>query len=440
MNRTEPESVTADVGVDAGTGAGRPAVPEGVRCPTRFAYWEGKENPTFHRLRAALLRLTGFDLLPTDEQAADLCADLFEGDPVAERFVHDVYHGETGPRRTRMMLDSALTHGIDSLDDAPESMRALFAEFEAVPGWVDPELIEQGARIWRRWGTVLFSFAGAETLEIYTESAVATPLSLAGGYAGDNALRRFLETCRFWIDVSEPGALLRPGSQARATAMKVRVMHVSVRSRVASHPEWDIEKWGLPISQAYMVLTLIAGSVTPGFGLWVLGYQTSLREIRALIHFQKYMGYLLGVRLRWYPDTIGDSIRMLVMAGLSRSHDSGEHGRELIESYPQAFAPRDGHTGLQRLREHYNYRINGVYSAMFMAPWTRRRYRMPAALPWALVPVVRFPLITAMELVRRVPPVSRLHERLMCWHRENWYRAQMAGRQAEFDASSALRR
>lgn len=440
MTRSEHDSVTIDVDGAVGIRADRPAVPEGVRCPTRFAYWEGRESPTFSKLRSTVLKLTGFDLLPTDEQAAAVCEDLFSGDPVAERFVDEVYHGETGPKETRRMLDQALTGGIDSLDDVPVSMRELFAEFEAVPDWVDPGLIEEGAAVWRRWGTMLFSFAGAETLEIYTESAVATPLSLAGGYAGDNALRRFLETCRFWIDVSEPGALLRPGSQGRATAMKVRVMHVSVRSRVASHSEWDIEKWGLPISQTYMMLTLIAGSVTPGLALWVLGYQTSPREIRALIHFQKYMGHLLGVRMTWYPETIGDSIRMLMMTILSRSHDSGEHGRELIESYPQAFAPRDGHSGLQRLREHYNYRINGVYSAMFMAPGTRRKYRMPAAFPWALIPLMRFPLISAVEIARRIPPIGRLHERVMCWHRENWYRAQMAGREATFDASGALRR
>src|SRR5690606_41618978 len=51
--------------------------------------------------------LTGFDLLPTDEQAAAVCADLFSGDPVAERFVDEVYHGETGPGETRRMLDRA---------------------------------------------------------------------------------------------------------------------------------------------------------------------------------------------------------------------------------------------------------------------------------------------------------------------------------------------
>lgn len=416
--------------------------PDGTdRCPSAFPYWDSVATERVQRVRRLVLRLTGFDILPTDEQARALCNDLYSGDPIAERFVEDVYHGETGPTRAREMLDVALADGIDAVPDAPASMCALFEEFESVPDWVRPELVEQGAAIWRRWGTMLFSFAGAETLEIYTEAAVATPLSLAGGYAGDNALRRFLETCRFWMDVSEPGALLTPGSKGRATALKVRVMHVSVRSRVASHPEWDRSKWGLPISQTYMMLTLIAGSVTPGLALWVLGYQTTPREIRALIHFQKYMGYLLGVRLRWYPETIGDSLRALATTVVSRSHDSGRHGKELIESYPQAFAPRDGHRGLTRLREAYNFRINSVYSAIYMAPGTRRKYSMPKVLPWMIIPIARFPLITAMELARRfVPGVARMQEKVMITHRENWYRAQMQGREAQFDASSALRR
>ena len=411
------------------------------RCPSAFPYWQAKARPGVRRVRGLIRAVTGFDILPTDEQARALCNDLYSGDPTAERFVDEVYHGDLGPQAARALLERALTDGIDSVPEAPDAMKALFDEFETVPEWVQPELVEQGAEIWRRWGTMLFSFAGAETLEIYTESAVATPLSLAGGYAGDNALRRFLETSRFWIDVSEPGALLAAGSRGRATALKVRIMHVSVRARVAGHPEWDAAKWGLPISQTYMLLTLIAGSVTPGLALWTLGYHTTPREIRALIHFQKYMGYLLGVRTTWYPETIGDSVRTLLTTVVSRSYDSGEYGKELIESYPQAFAPREGQRGLALLRAKYNFRINSVYSAMFMSPGTRRKYSMPKVLPWILIPVVRFPLITLMELARRfVPGVGTLHEKIMVVHRENWYRAQMDGREAQFDASGALRR
>ncbi|WP_345496240.1 oxygenase MpaB family protein [Nocardia callitridis] len=411
------------------------------RCPTAFHYWEARRTPAAARARRWVRRITGGELLPTDEQARVLCEDLFAGDPVAERFVAEVMHGPTGAAEGRRLLEIAVTDGIEAVQDAPEAMRALFAEFESVPDWVRPELVEQGAAIWRRWGTMLFSFAGAETLEMYTEAAVATPLSLAGGYAGASALRRFLETTRFWIDVSQPGALLTPGSAGRATALKVRVMHVSVRARVSEHPEWDTERWGLPISQTYQLLTLLGGSVTPGLGLWALGYQTTPSEIRALLHFQKYMGHLLGVRPRWYPETVVDALRVLAMTILARSYDAGDHGKELIESYPAAFAPRDGHRGLTRIREIYNYRINSVYSAMYMAPGTRRHYTMPPAFPWILLPLARFPLITATEVARRLfPPFARVHEKVMLRHRENWYRAQMRGREAEFDASGALRR
>lgn len=417
------------------------STPPPVKTPTAFRYWEARDEPAVRRAERIVKALTGSRLFPADEHAIALCEDLFSGDPVAERFVAEVMHGPIGSQAGRRMLDTALTAGIEAVPDAPESMRALFDEFETVPDWVRPDLVEQGAAIWRRWGTMLFSFAGAETLEMYTEAAVATPLSLAGGYAGDSALRRFLETCRFWIDVSEPGALLTPGSAGRATAMKVRVMHVSIRAHVAAHPEWDVERWGLPISQTYQLLTLLGGSVTPGLGLWLLGYQTTVSEIRALLHFQKYLGHLLGVRLRWYPETLADALRVLAMTIVSRSYDAGTHGAELIESYPLAFAPRDGQRGLVRLRAAYNFRINSVYSAMYMAPPTRRRYRMPPALPWLLIPIARLPLITAVEVTRRVfPPFARRHERLMLWHRENWHRAQMRGREAQFDASGGLRR
>lgn len=412
-----------------------------TRCPTAFRYWESLKSPNVRRLQRVIKTLTGGELFPTHSQATALCEDLFSGDPVAERFVEQVMHGEIGSHRGREMLDAALSGGIESVPEAPESMKALFAEFETIPDWVDPELVEQGAAIWRRWGTMLFSFAGAETLEMYTEAAVATPLSLAGGYAGDSALRRFLETTRFWMDVSQPGALLTPGSRGRATALKVRVMHVSIRARVVSHPEWDTDRWGLPISQTYQLLTLLGGSVTPGLGLWLLGYQTTASEIRALLHFQKYMGHILGVRMRWYPESVIDSLRVLAMTIASRSYDAGKNGAELIESYPMAFAPRDGHRGLSRLRASYNFRINSVYSAMYMAPRTRRRYHMPPAFPWILIPIARFPLITVIEVARRLfPIVARSHEKIMLAHRENWYRAQMQGREAQFDASGALRR
>ena len=38
------------------------------------------------------------------------------------------------------------------------------------------------------------------------------------------------------------------------------------------------------------------------------------------------------------------------------------------------------------------------------------------------------------------PQLRQLHDRAMQAHRRNWWEFQMEGRQAEFDASSSLRR
>ena len=104
----------------------------------------------------------------------------------------------------------------------------------------------------------------------YTESSIVKPLALTRGYAGDSALNRFMETARFWIDVSEPGGL-DAGGPGRATAMRVRVMHVFIRRHIADHPEWRAEPWGVPISQSDALITPMSSSLTPGLAMHLMG-------------------------------------------------------------------------------------------------------------------------------------------------------------------------
>ena len=64
----------------------------------------------------------------TDSTLADACAD----DAV-----------RIGRGRYMRLLREALGSGIRTVPDAPDSIRALFAELDAVPGWVDLPAIEQ---------------------------------------------------------------------------------------------------------------------------------------------------------------------------------------------------------------------------------------------------------------------------------------------------------
>ena len=408
--------------------------------PTAFRFPNANGRRT--RLRRLVKRFTRADLFPSDAVARAFVDGLNVGDPVAERFVAETYHGELGARKARDLVEKAQREGIDNVPEAPESMRVLFDEFEQLPGWVDPDLVEEGAAVWRRWAYALGALGNAGTNDTYTEGWLAVPLSLSGGYAGQRALHRYLETSRWWIEVCRPGAILTPGSPGRNISLHVRVMHVSVRDRVRQHAEWDAERWGLPISQSAMLLTLLGGSVAPAFGLFLLGHLTSPREMRAVLHFNRYCGHLVGVRCDGYfPETIGDAWRILFMADAARSYDSGESGTELVESFVPAFAPAASHRGMARLRAEYHYRVQAGYLGLYMLPWNRRRYRLPSALPGITLLLLRSPLIVVMELIRRASPgVDRRWQQANVRRWDAWLQWQSAGKAAAFEAAVPLRR
>ncbi|MGV0871554.1 oxygenase MpaB family protein [Mycolicibacterium sp. XJ879] len=408
--------------------------------PSAFRYPDG--NGRRVALRNSVMRCTGVDLFPTEAVARAFISGLNEGDPVAERFVAETYHGELGARKARDLVERAQRDGIDNVPEAPDSMRALFEEFEQLPEWVDLVLVEEGAAVWRRWAYALGALGNAGTNDTYTEGWLAVPLSLSGGYAGQRALHRYLETSRWWIEVCRPGAILTPGSAGRNISLHVRVMHVSIRERVRAHPEWDAERWGLPISQSAMLLTLLGGSVAPAFGLYLLGHLTSPREMRAVLHFNRYCGHLVGVRCDGYfPETVADAWRILFLADAARSYDSADTGRELVESFVPAFAPAPAHRGLARLRAQYHYRVQAGYLGLYMLPWNRRRYRLPSALPGILLLLLRSPAIFTLELARRASGrVDGWWQRVNLRRWEKWLQWQSGGKAAAFEAAAPLRR
>ncbi len=409
------------------------------RIPTEFRYRDRVDDRAVQQARAAWRAVWRFDPQPGDDYVERFATAYYDTDPVAEAFVADVYDVR-GAKQGRELLDRAIEHGIDSVPDAPESMRRLFAEFETPPPWLDPALVERGARVFRRWGTSVFKFATASTLEMYTESSIAKPLALSGGYTGNRAHHRQMETVRFWIDVSDPGGF-DPGAPGRATAMRVRIMHVFIRRRLMNHPEWDLDAWGAPISVADATLTLMGGSVVPGLSLWSAGHQTTIREIEALLHFWRYVGHLLGVQPDWYPRDFRESVQLMFAAFVKRAYAAGADGDELIESYLPAFAPKDGTPWPKRVRDEIEYRALIGYTRFWMLPQSYKAHTMPRAWPWVLMPLLQAPGLLALETLRRLsPPLDRLADRNQRRRRESWYRNQMGDRKAEFMPAAELRR
>jgi len=163
---------------------------------------------------------------------------------------------------------------------------------------------------------------------MYSENSITKPLSLSGGYAGDNAHKRQLETVRFWIDVSDPGGLDKgpPVARGRATAMRVRVMHVFIGGAARAHGVGSGCVGGAD-------LDLGRDAHADGWKRRARACAVDRRppdddrEIEALLHYWRYIGHLLGVQPSWYPEDFRQSVQLMFAALVKRAYSAGAMGR-----------------------------------------------------------------------------------------------------------------
>lgn len=408
-------------------------------APAEFRYWDNVDRRLPRAVRAASKAILGFDPAPPDDVVRTFASMYYDADPLAEAFVEEVYFPR-GAAAGRAMLEQALAGGVASVPDAPPSLVRLFEDLERDPPWVDHAQVARGAAVFRRFGPAVFRFAGAITLAAYAESSVAKPLALTGAYAGATTRHRFLETAAFWIAVSEPGGLA-PGAPGRASALRVRIMHVFVRRRLLSHPEWDLAAWGVPISQGDALLTLMGGSVAPGLAMQAMGYRPSRADIEAMMHFWRYVGHLMGVRPKWYPSSLREALQLSFVTAVKGAGTAGEDGVRLCQSYATAFAPDPKAPLRERLRAAASHRVHVGYTRFFLPPWVYRKNRMPPAGVWALHPLAQFPVIFAAETLRRMfPPLERVADRVARWQRDRWLARHLGSARAEYRPAEAFTR
>ncbi len=410
------------------------------QIPTDFeAYLNTRSGRSSQPKRRGLRLFSGPGTLPSPDHVLDFAHGYYDADPVAEAFVQNAYI-DGNSSHGRAILDQALEDGIESVPDAPASMVRLFEEFEKDPPWVDHDLVERGAFLFRRCGPSVFSFEGVGTLLAYTENPIVQPLSMTGKYAGDAALHRFMETARFWIDVSDPGGT-RPGAAGRATAMRVRIMHVFLRQRITRHPQWDLAAWGKPINQAEATITLLSGGFAAGLGMHKLGYRSTTADTEAMMHFWRYVGHLMGVQPRWYPADLREAGQLMTLYFAKRRFGAGDAGRELIESYPRAFTPKRRTSLRKAIRDQVNYRMQLGYTRYFLPGRFYRAYDMPNPWPWALLPPLQIPINLTIDLLaHRSVRIARLQDRFAQWRRNTWFRNEMGDRDAHFKAAETFRR
>ena len=387
-----------------------------VQAPSDFRYEARRGSREAKLVRAVFRAVWGFDPEPSQALVRAFVDAYSEDDPVAEAAIRAEL--PFGLKAANKRLEQVFAAGITSPTSTRGSgaMGDLIADAMSRPSWLREELVDAGAATFRRYGSAVFRFAGAITLAGYRESSVVKPLAFSGAYVGAKTRDRFLDTADFWIRVSEPDGL-EPGAPGFMAALHVRLLHASVRHRLRDRPEWNRDAWGVPISTADALLTLMGGSIAPGLGMRLLGFRTSRREIEAMLHFWRYVGHIMGVRFEPFPETVEDAVRIAYLAWLKSANGAGEDGKVLCRSYDTAFAAAQG----AGLRAHWEDAVHRGMTALFLPPGLRRAQGLRPAGVLSLLPLVPFPLVFAAETARRhIPGVDRLVDRAARAERRAW--------------------
>lgn len=322
------------------------------------------------------------------------------GDPLADDYA--ALYATLGYQKARSMLDTALEHGIERVEDAPPALRALFAEVERVPSWVDWDRIERGAAIMRRYAPLTWMFARFAFGQTYVNANAGMPLYMSGSLGYSTVAKRLKETERWRLGIQQPGALRRQGDGFK-TVVRVRVLHGLVRYHLLRSGEWNIERLGMPIPQIDMAGANIGMFLTHSYLLRAVGAWMTRRELDDVMHLWRYHGYLIGVVDDLNPKSESDLERINTLMAVTTRLALDERARALTQSTLNAKL-REHQGWLGECIDFFDIRASHALYRFFNGRRVYRYMQLDPRLSWPwLLPAV-FPGVFALDTLRRVVP------------------------------------
>ncbi|WP_408898437.1 oxygenase MpaB family protein [Nocardioides sp. R1-1] len=353
--------------------------------PTRFRAG-GERNRRLGRALKVVGRVHDVDEALLDR----IGRAMFERDELGARLADAIRLRGDAPGRVRMdQFRRALEGGLAAVPDAPPALAEFMTAVETDPAWLDRDLVEEGARVFRRLGQnaqdvlLQLSLVGGYRFGGPTDLLVAT-----GGLTGSQTLRRLAETQKWGASLTDPGSLeapragRAPGEGWRLT-VHVRLMHALVNH--AFEDSWDSAQWGLPINQADQASTLGLFDGVLIIGSRALGVPISQAESAALMHLWKYVGWLMGVHEDFLVDDEWERHRIDYHVLLAQGPLT-EAGPQLARAVVEAQALRHypgWPTALQPLRARYERERLLSMLTVFLGPESMREFGLPLRLPWA---------------------------------------------------------
>ncbi len=202
---------------------------------------------------------------------------------------------EYGFLKINQMLEVAVKSGIDAVDNPPQELREFISEMEAIPEWLDMELIEKGAVQTQ----IVFAFLAPFTIRgaliaTFLNKYTALPMAITGAFSSATSAKRTKETGSFFAATIMPRALERHGDGFLAAA-KVRLMHSMVRFNIIRTGKWDDTIYGVPIPQSDQMPAGMLGIYLMAQDVIKSGRTEFTPEERARAELYRYRCFLLGL-------------------------------------------------------------------------------------------------------------------------------------------------
>ncbi len=322
------------------------------------------------------------------------------GDPLADDYA--ALYPKLGYAKARAMLDQALELGIEHVEDAPEPLKALFAELDNPPPWVDWDRVERGATAMRRYAPLTWLFARLAFAQTYVNANAGMPLYMTGSLGEATVAKRLKETNKWRLGIQQPGALRRFGD-AFKTVVRVRVLHSLIRYHLLKMGKWDVEKLGMPIPQLDMAGANIGMFMTHSFMLAGIGGVMTPAEYGDVMHLWRYHGHVIGVYDELNPKSVKDLGRIGTLMTLTTRNAFDKRARALTRSTMNAKL-REGEGWLGNLMDYVDVRVshglyqlsNGrkLYKIMELGDERKWLWFLPAV----------FPVVFAADTARRLTP------------------------------------
>ena len=325
---------------------------------------------------------------------------LHKGDPLADDLVD--HFGRMRPGKGYSMLMQAIHGGINSVENPPDPLVALFEHLDHVPFWVDWERMNlASAKMMRNALLPAMSFAVYALPHTYLATS-NKPLVFSTALLNKTA-QRYATTTRFITEVFMPGSLRRDADGFKF-AVVTRMLHARIRRQILNSGKWN-PTIGLPLNQAHMAIGTITFSLLVLDGMRRLGGRFSKRELESVLLVWRYVAYLFGISSEMLHTSEAEA-RHLMEVAYSLEFDPDEDSKRLckalIEAAPEFMKIKSDFTARMFVRILYSLsrRLLGDSLANRLGyPGEKHRALCSAliALTWILE---RFPMLCPSKLRR----------------------------------------